>query len=78
MRARDHVVFGAVRALRKREGLVGPVEELDGDRVLRSVREEFQVPSVVRRREYINIRRRREASGMKRLRIYMRDHWRCH
>ena len=53
------------------------VEELDGDRVLRSAREEFPVPSVIRRREYINIRRRREASGMKRLRIYMRDHWRC-
>src|SRR5213593_2001705 len=53
------------------------VEELDVDRVLRSAREEFQVPSVVRRREYINIRRRREASGMKRLRIYMRDTFRC-
>ncbi len=53
------------------------VEEWDGERVLRSAREEFQVPSVVRRREYINVRRRRQASGMKRLRIYMRDHWRC-
>lgn len=53
------------------------VEEWDGDRVLRSAREEFPVPSVIRRREYINIRRRREASGMKRLRIYMRDKFRC-
>ena len=53
------------------------VEELDGDRVLRSAREEFPVPSVVRRRTYINVRRRREASGMKRLRIYMRDKFRC-
>jgi 5-methylcytosine-specific restriction endonuclease McrA len=53
------------------------VEEWDGDRVLHSVREEFPVPSVIRRREYINIRRRREASGMKRLRIYMRDKFRC-
>jgi 5-methylcytosine-specific restriction endonuclease McrA len=35
------------------------------------------VPSVIRRRTYINIRRRREASGMKRLRIYMRDKFRC-
>ncbi|HEX8843334.1 MAG TPA: HNH endonuclease [Pyrinomonadaceae bacterium] len=53
------------------------VEEWDGDRVLRSARDVFPVPSVIRRREYINIRRRRAASGMKRLRIYMRDHWRC-
>jgi 5-methylcytosine-specific restriction endonuclease McrA len=53
------------------------VEELDGDRVLRSAREEFPVPSVIRRRTYINVRRRREASGMKRLRIYMRDKFRC-
>lgn len=53
------------------------VEEWDGDRVLRSAREEFRVPSVIRRREYINVRRRREAAGMKRLRIYMRDKFRC-
>jgi 5-methylcytosine-specific restriction endonuclease McrA len=53
------------------------VEGLDGDRVLRSAHEEFPVPSVIRRRTYINVRRRREASGMKRLRIYMRDKFRC-
>src|SRR2546423_3142443 len=53
------------------------VEEWDGDRVLRSAREEFPVPSVIRRRIYINVRRRREQSGMKRLRIYMRDKFRC-
>jgi len=53
------------------------VEELDGERVLRSAREEFPVPSVIRRRTYINVRRRREAAGMKRLRIYMRDKFRC-
>jgi len=53
------------------------VEEWDGDRVLRSAREEFPVPSVIRRRIYINVRRRREQSGMRRLRIYMRDKFRC-
>jgi 5-methylcytosine-specific restriction endonuclease McrA len=53
------------------------VEELDGDRVLRSAHDEFPVPSVIRRRTYINIRQRRERSGMKRLRIYMRDKFRC-
>ncbi len=53
------------------------VEELDGDRVLRSARTAFPVPSVIRRRIYINIRQRREASGMRRTRIYMRDKFRC-
>lgn len=53
------------------------VEEWDGMRVLHSAHEEFRVPSVIRRREYINVRRRRAASGMKRLRIYMRDKFRC-
>jgi 5-methylcytosine-specific restriction endonuclease McrA len=53
------------------------VEELDGDRVLRSAHAEFPVPSVIRRRDYINVRRRREAAGAKRLRIYMRDKFRC-
>jgi 5-methylcytosine-specific restriction endonuclease McrA len=53
------------------------VEEFDGDRVLRSARAEYPVPSVIRRRIYINVRRRREASSMKRLRIYMRDKFRC-
>ena len=53
------------------------VEEFDGNRVLRSARAEFPVPSVIRRRIYINVRRRREASSMKRLRIFMRDKFRC-
>jgi 5-methylcytosine-specific restriction endonuclease McrA len=53
------------------------VEEWDGTRVLHTPREEFPVPSVIRRRTYINVRRRREASGMRRLRIYMRDKFRC-
>ncbi|HEV2913404.1 MAG TPA: HNH endonuclease [Pyrinomonadaceae bacterium] len=53
------------------------VEEWEGDRVLRTPREEFPVPSVIRRRTYINVRRRREAAGMRRLRIYMRDKFRC-
>ena len=53
------------------------VEEYDGDRVLRSARAQFRVPSVIRRREYINVRRRQEASGTKRMRIYIRDKYRC-
>ena len=53
------------------------IEELDGDRVLRSAHAEFPVPSVIRRREYLNLRRRREAAGARRMRIYMRDKFRC-
>jgi 5-methylcytosine-specific restriction endonuclease McrA len=53
------------------------VEEWDRDRVLRSAHAEFRVPSVIRRRVYINIRKRREQSSMRRLRIYMRDKYRC-
>jgi 5-methylcytosine-specific restriction endonuclease McrA len=53
------------------------VEELDGERVLHSPHAEYPVPSVIRRRTYINIRRRRDASATRRLRIYMRDKFRC-
>ncbi len=53
------------------------VEEFDGERVLRSPRAEFRVPSVIRLRRYINVRRRRQAAGMKRLRIFVRDRFRC-
>lgn len=53
------------------------VEEWDGDRVLRSAHDQFPVPSVIRRRVYINVRHRREQSGMRRLRIYIRDKFRC-
>ena len=53
------------------------VEEFDGGRVLRSPRAEFRVPSVVRLRRYVNVRQRRQTAGMKRLRIFIRDHFRC-
>jgi 5-methylcytosine-specific restriction endonuclease McrA len=53
------------------------VEEYEAGRVLRSTRAEFQVPSVVRLRRYVNVRRRRQTAGMKRLRIFVRDRFRC-
>jgi 5-methylcytosine-specific restriction endonuclease McrA len=53
------------------------VEEFDGVRVLRSARAEFQVPSVIRLRRYVNVRRRRQTPSMKRLRIFLRDQFRC-
>src|SRR5215510_10958630 len=52
------------------------VEEFDGDRVLRSARAEFRVPSVIRRRSYVNVRRRREVSGMKPMQIFVRVKYR--
>ncbi len=53
------------------------VEEFDGDNVLRSPRQVFRVPSVVRLRHYINFRRHRQTTTMKRARIYIRDRYRC-
>ena len=53
------------------------VEEFDAGRVLRSPRAVFRVPSVVRLRRYVNVRRRRQTAGMRRLRIFVRDRFRC-
>lgn len=53
------------------------LEEFDGDNVLRSPSREFKVPSVVRLRTYVNVRRRRRESTMKRVRIYIRDRYCC-
>jgi 5-methylcytosine-specific restriction endonuclease McrA len=51
--------------------------EKDGARVLRSQHYVFEVPSVVRLVEYVDIRRRRNESGKQRLRIIMRDKMKC-
>lgn len=53
------------------------VEEFEDGRFLRSPREQFRVPSVIRLRVYVNVRRRRQTAGMKRLRIFVRDRFRC-
>jgi 5-methylcytosine-specific restriction endonuclease McrA len=53
------------------------VEEYEQGRVLHSVNAVFRVPSVVRLRAYVNVRCRRQAAGMKRLRIYVRDQFTC-
>ena len=53
------------------------VEEYEQGRVLRSPSREFPVPSVLRLRVYVNVRRRRQNTGMKRLRIFVRDRFRC-
>ena len=51
--------------------------ERDGARVLRSQHFVFEVPSVVRLIQYVDVRRRRGASVKQRLRILMRDKWKC-
>ncbi len=53
------------------------IEEYDGENVLRSPSTVFKVPSVVRLRSYINIRRKRRENTMKRVRIYIRDRYCC-
>jgi 5-methylcytosine-specific restriction endonuclease McrA len=53
------------------------IEEYDGDHVLRSPHREFSVPSVIRLRHYVNVRRKRRETAMKRARIYIRDRYRC-
>jgi 5-methylcytosine-specific restriction endonuclease McrA len=52
------------------------VVELDGDRVLRSPRFTWPVPSVVRLKVYINVRKY-ERKGNLRIRIFVRDGFRC-
>ncbi len=54
------------------------VEENDGDHVLRSVRQTFRVPSVIRLRRYVHLRRAKQARAtVRRAQIYMRDGYRC-
>lgn len=53
------------------------VEESDGDNVLRSPSMTIPVPSVVRLRKYVHVKRRRQETTMKRARIYIRDRYRC-
>jgi 5-methylcytosine-specific restriction endonuclease McrA len=51
--------------------------ERDGDRVLRSQRAVFPVPSVIRLTHYIDIRGRQRRSSSKRNRILARDRYKC-
>jgi len=53
------------------------VEENDGDNVLHSPSTTIPVPSVVRLRSYVHIKRRRQETTMKRARIYIRDGYKC-
>src|SRR5215213_6073237 len=53
------------------------VIEKDGMRILRSQHFTFEVPSVIRLVEYVDVRKRRAASGKQRLRILMRDRLKC-
>lgn len=53
------------------------VEEFDGDLELTSPSLSIRVPSVVRLRNYVQIKRRRQETTMKRARIYIRDRYTC-
>ncbi|HEX8708000.1 MAG TPA: HNH endonuclease [Pyrinomonadaceae bacterium] len=67
-------VARAVRLVWKR---AARTVEVDGSRVLRSQHFVFEVPSVIRLVEYVDLRRRRQPPGKQRLRIMMRDKMRC-
>lgn len=51
--------------------------ELDGERMLRSQRFSYPVPSVIRLIEYVDVRARCMRSASKRMHILMRDRFRC-
>ena len=53
------------------------VVEWDDNRVLRSQKGDYPVPSVLKLNYFLDIRRKRNKSGAKRLKIYMRDKYRC-
>jgi 5-methylcytosine-specific restriction endonuclease McrA len=54
------------------------IEEFDGENVLRSVRQTFRVPSVIRLRHYVYLKRSKQAKAtVRRPQIYMRDSYRC-
>ena len=53
------------------------VLEWDDARVLNTSKGAYPVPSVLRLTYYLDITRRRNKSGAKRLKIYMRDKYRC-
>lgn len=53
------------------------VEEYQEDKVYRSQNQIIKIPSVVRLKHYINIRKKRRDSSTKRNRIYIRDKFRC-
>jgi 5-methylcytosine-specific restriction endonuclease McrA len=47
------------------------------DKTIRSQKAEWKIPSVVRLKKYIDVRKRRKKSAAKRARIFMRDKHRC-
>jgi 5-methylcytosine-specific restriction endonuclease McrA len=53
------------------------VLEWDDNRVLSTSKGSYPVPSVLRLTYFLDIRKRRNKSGAKRLKIYMRDKHRC-
>lgn len=53
------------------------VELPDLDYVLHSPTRTYEVPSVIVLKRYVNVRKRRNESGKKRFRIFVRDRFRC-
>ena len=69
-------VAQTMRKLSKKDSTL-EVVEWDDDRVLHTTKGDYPVPSVVRLSYYLDIIKRRNKSGAKRLRIYQRDKFTC-
>jgi 5-methylcytosine-specific restriction endonuclease McrA len=72
--------IGVARAIRMQLRDENPIQVLEivPDRVLRSGGgDSYQVPSVICLRHYVNVRKKREESGAKRMKIYLRDKYQC-
>lgn len=69
--------IGMARAIRLIWNKNAELVERDGNRLLRSIKHSFECPSVIRLVHYINVRRRRSASSGLRMKIFIRDRFRC-
>jgi len=69
-------VAQAMRKLSKSDCVLQVLEWADG-RTLRTPNGEYPVPSVIRLTYYLDIHKRRNKSGSKRLSIYQRDKFKC-
>lgn len=72
--------IGVARAIRMQLREENPIQilEIVPDRVLHSGNgDTYEVPSVICLKHYVNVRKHREESGAKRMKIYLRDHYQC-
>lgn len=67
----------AIRLMLRDENPIVVEEVIEGETIRSAKGEVYDKPSVIRLKHYVNIRKRRAQAGAKRLRIYIRDKFRC-